>query len=110
MANNAESQTSLKGLFQSLIPDPFGIFQGKVISSSPLKIQAINDEKLIINALLLIVPKHLTNYTVKVDISDSDGSITSGTMEVHNALAVGEKVHLFSLNNGKKYYILDRVV
>jgi len=29
---------------------------------------------------------------------------------VYNALKVGEKVHLLSLNNGKKYYVLDRVV
>ena len=31
-------------------------------------------------------------------------------MTVYNGLKVGEKVHLLSLNNGKKYYVLDRVV
>lgn len=135
--------TSLKGLFQGLVPDPCGALQGKVISASPLKIQATNDDKLIIPASLLIVPKHLTNYKAVVDIAVGDGvlssmttesgshdhsgsghshsggahthplasfSIKGGTMTVYNGLKVGEKVHLLSLNNGKKYYVLDRVV
>lgn len=153
MSDNPGGQTSLKGLFQGLVPDPCGILQGKVISASPLRIQAVNDEKLIINALLLIVPKHLTDYTATVDISVGKGTLTSvtktdgahehsggthgghdsgngshthdggahshtlktfaisgGTMKVYNALKVGEQVHLLSLNNGKKYYVLDRVV
>ena len=128
--------TSLKGLFQGLVPDPCGALQGKVISASPLKIQATNDDKLIIPASLLIVPKHLTNYSATVDISVGSGvlssnttssgshdhsggahahplatfSIRGGSMTVYNGLKVGEKVHLLSLNNGKKYYVLDRVV
>lgn len=145
--------TSLKGLFQGLVPDPCGALQGKVISASPLKIQATNDDKLIIPASLLIVPKHLTNYKAVVDIAVGDGvlsskttesgghehsggthgghdsgngshshsggahthplasfSIKGGTMTVYNGLKVGETVHLLSLNNGKKYYVLDRVV
>ena len=145
--------TSLKGLFQGLVPDPCGALQGKVISASPLKIQATNDDKLIIPASLLIVPKHLTNYSATVDISVGSGvlssnttssgshdhsggahgghesgdgshdhsggahahplasfSIRGGSMTVYNGLKVGETVHLLSLNNGKKYYVLDRVV
>lgn len=120
---------SLKQLFQSLVPDPLGIFQGTVVSASPLKIQAANDEKLIIPALLLIVPKHLTDHTVDADFSIGEGaisaatdtaeahshrltsfSVTGGTITVRNGLKIGEKVHLLSLNNGKKYYVLDRVV
>ncbi len=145
--------TSLKGLFQGLVPDPCGALQGKVISASPLKIQATNDDKLIIPASLLIVPKHLTDYNAVVDISVGKGTLTSnttesgghdhsggthgghdsgngshshsggahvhplasfvikgGSMTVYNGLKVGETVHLLSLNNGKKYYVLDRVV
>lgn len=129
--NSSDNPTSLKGLFQGLIPDPCGVLQGKVISASPLKIQAENDSKLIINASLLIVPKHLTEYEATVDIEVDDGALdaatntagveahshklnsftlTKGKLTVHNELKVGEKVHLLSLNNGKKYYILDRVV
>jgi hypothetical protein len=36
-------------------------------------------------------------------------NIYGATVKVRNALKVGEKVHLLSFNNGKKYYILDRV-
>ena len=129
--NNADNPTSLKGLFQGLVPDPCGALQGKVISASPLTIQADNDSKLIINSLLLIVPKHLSNYEAIVDIEVGDGvldaetdtagedihnhklstyTLKKGKIKVYNALKVGEKVHLLSLNNGKKYYILDRVV
>ena len=119
--------TSLKSLFQGLIPDSCGIIQGTVISASPLQIRAENDDKLIINELLLIVPHHLTNHKVTVDIgngnvtaqtSSVDGhshelmqfALQQGIMTVYNGLKVGEKVHLLSLNNGKKYYILDRTV
>ena len=73
--------TSLKGLFQGLVPDPCGALQGKVISASPLKIQATNDDKLIIPASLLIVPKHLTNYKAVVDIAVGDGVLSSKTTE-----------------------------
>lgn len=103
------NETSLKGLFQSLIPDQGGTIQGKVISTTPLKIRAVNDEKLTLNASLLIVPKHLTDYTVAVEIK-ANGEASNGTMTVYNGLKVGEKVHLLSFNNGKKYYVLDRVV
>lgn len=152
-------QTSFKGLFQALIPISDGIMQGEVISVSPLKIQMLNDDKLIITENIAIVPRHLTDYHTVVDIelepenSEIDSETTtsgshthsySGTtdtagdpphdhnysgetasslhshdidtfniyrakMTVYNALKVGEKVHVLSINNGKKYYVLDRV-
>ena len=118
----------------------------------------VNDEKLTLNASILIVPKHLSDYTATVDIMQEKGSVNSktatdgghmhkyngntendgepdhnhgytgtteetkhshilasfnickATMTVCNALKVGEKVHLLSFDNGKKYYVLDRVV
>lgn len=159
MANNKpEESTSIKGLFQGLIPDACGVIQGTVTSVSPLSIRVVNDDKLTLNASLLIVPKHLTNYTATVDIVQGKGTVNgktatdgghthdyegntesggepdhthgykgktkeakhshslasfniySATMTVYNALKVGEKVHLLSFDNGKKYYVLDRVV
>lgn len=159
MANNTpEESTSIKGLFQGLIPDACGVIQGTVTSVSPLSIRVVNDEKLTLNASILIVPKHLTDYTATVDIVQGKGSVNSktatdgghthkyngntenggepdhnhgykgtteeakhshslasfniykATMTVYNALKVGEKVHLLSFDNGKKYYVLDRVV
>lgn len=37
-------------------------------------------------------------------------SVSGARMTVHNALKVGETVHLLSFNGGKQYYVLDRVV
>lgn len=104
-----QNPTSIKELFQGLIPDQGGIIQGRVTSVSPLQIRAINDDKLTIGAVLLIVPKHLTDYKATADFAVPGGTYT-GTITIHNGLKAGEKVHLLSLNNGKKYYILDRVV
>lgn len=156
--NNPEESTSIKGLFQGLIPDACGVIQGSVTSVSPLAIRVVNDDKLTLNASILIVPKHLTNYTATVDIVQGRGTVNGATakdgghahdysgntddggepshghgydgtteqtkhshnlasfniykatMTVYNALKVGEKVHLLSFDNGKKYYVLDRVV
>ena len=132
-------QTSLKGLFQEMIPESVGVVRGKVVSASPLKIQVINDDKLLLSENLLCVPKHLTDYTTTCDLLLGSGSlgsqtktdgqhgghlsgdgshshslasfnIYSATLKVHNALKLGETVYLLSFNEGKKYYILDREV
>ena len=153
---NTANPSSIKELFQGMTPEGANVIQGTVISASPLKIQAVNDEKLILPEGVLIVPRHLTDYTTTCDISLGQGAINSVTQSgqgthphgssgthgghssgdgshshpsgegahvhnvatfnisgasitVHNALQSGERVHLLSFNNGKKYYILDRV-
>ena len=99
------------------------ILQGIVKSVGPLKIQIINDEKLIIGQNITYIPKHLTDYTticslIKEEQNNmyetiNDGSridcTFDGVLRVHNALKVGEKVHILSFNHGKQYYVLDRV-
>lgn len=142
----AEESKSLKGLFQGMMPADAEIMQGNVISVSPLKIQMVNDEKLIINERITVVPWHLTDYTTKIDIEKRDGTIDSetyvdgshhhlypkepphspttddthkhaletyniykATIKVYNALKVGDVVYVLSLNNGKLYFVLDRV-
>lgn len=126
--NYIDEATSLKGLFQGMVPDGAGVLQGQVISASPLQIQIVNDDKLVIGESITIVPKHLTNYTATVDIAQGNGTVSGrtateeehyhtlntfniygATMTVYNALKVGETVHILSFNNGKKYYVLDRV-
>ncbi len=37
-------------------------------------------------------------------------SIAGASITVHNALKAGETVHLLAFDDGKKYYVLDRVV
>ena len=151
------SQTSLKAMIQTLTGNDTGALQGTVISTDPLRIQMLNDDKHIITENIIIVPRHLTDYETTVDIELKNGSVESITSEsgshthgysgiteaagdplhshtyagttdpnthshpietfniygakmtVYNALKEGETVHLLPLNDGKKYYVLDRI-
>lgn len=124
MAGESTEQTSLKGLFQGMAAGEVEVLQGVVKSASPLKIQIVNDEKLVIGPNITYVPRHLTNYTTSCSLAKgtkgsvygpcSDGSrltdfTFSGSITVHNALKAGEKVHVLSFNHGKQYYVLDRI-
>lgn len=61
------------------MPEALEIIKGKVISASPLKIQVINDDKLILSENIICLPKHLTTYTTTIDISLGSGSISSAS-------------------------------
>lgn len=123
MAEETE-KTSIKQLIQEMTGDGIQVLQGIVKSASPLKIQIVNDEKLIIGPNITYVPRHLTDYTTTCSLSKGDrGSVYgpandgsrltdftfSGSITVYNALKAGEKVHVLSFNHGKQYYVLDRV-
>ena len=41
--------TSIKEMFQGMIPDSMGVVRGKVVSASPLKIQVVNDHKILLS-------------------------------------------------------------
>lgn len=111
------------------------VIEAKVIGVGPLKVQATNDDKLILNAGSLVVPWHLTDYTTKMTYRLDEGTLDSqtyndgshadpiggthvhhletfnlykGTITVYNALKVGDMVYLLRYNDGKKYFILDR--
>ncbi|MCD7891612.1 MAG: DUF2577 domain-containing protein [Ruminococcus sp.] len=124
MAGDTTEQTSLKGMIQNMVAGDVEVLQGIVKSANPLKIQIVNDDKLIIGPNITYVPRHLTNYTTTCSLSkgdngsvygpSSDGSrLTdfdfSGSITVHNALEAGEQVHILSFNHGKQYYVLDRI-
>lgn len=105
---------------------------GTVTSVNPLKVQVTN--LFTIPETLLIVPRHLTDYTVKVSMDwDTEGignhthtcpeggtstngahshkilSSESKTLTIHNALKVGDKVALIRKQGGQVFYILDRI-
>ncbi len=120
--------TGLKQLFQGIAPKGSSIVVGKVTATGPLKIQVENDGKLVLSGRALLVPQHLTDWEVKVDISLGDGSINAATssaeghshnvttfsisgatMKVKNALKEGDEVYLFAFNQGKNYLVIDRV-
>lgn len=119
-------KTSIKGIFQEIAGSDIQVLQGVVKSISPLKIQVTNDEKLIIGPNITYVPWHLTDYATEVTVEWETGDASGGSGEaayaphrhtilgrkkitVHNALKVGEKVHILSFNHGKQYFVLDRV-
>lgn len=104
-----QEATSLRQMFQSMVPDPVAVIQAVVISTNPLMVQAVNDDKLVLGSGLLCVPAHLSDYTVTVDISGGGGSAIKGAvMTVRQSLRAGDRLYLLSFNHGKKYYILDR--
>lgn len=131
--NSSGSETSIKQLFQNMMPAGEELMEGTVIQTGPLKIQITGDDKLIINERITVVPWHLTDYKTRATYRKMDGSLDSytkpdshheadrcihyledynlykGIIIVHNALRVGDKLHILSLNNGKLYYVLDRV-
>ena len=75
----ANTPTSLKEIFQNMVPTQVEIISGRVTQINPLLIQAVNDEKLILNENTVIVPRHLTDHTIQCDIALGEGSIDSQT-------------------------------
>lgn len=76
---------SLKRMFQDLTGNGISLIQGTVISLSPFKIQAVNDSKLILSSLSLVIPSRLGSFEL------------------------GDRVHMLVLNNGKQFYVIDRL-
>lgn len=85
-----KENTSLKQMIQELNKNGNEILLGIVKSINPLKIQIINDEKLIIGANNTYIPKHLTNYITTVDIVN--GSVDGSTVKD------GDHKHTYSGN------------
>lgn len=77
---------------------PTEIKFGKVTSTDPLKIRITNQFEL--PEELLIVPQHLTEYKLKVN---------GGELLVNNKLEINDKVAILRSQQGKYYYILDRL-
>lgn len=125
MAGESE-KTSLKGLIQGFSGEGVQVVQGTVTQTGPLKIQVVNDDKLTISENITYVPWHLTDYETEVTVEWETEDASGGSGEaayaahrhdivgrkkiiVHNALVVGDKVHLLTFNHGKQYFVLDRV-
>lgn len=124
------NETSIKQMIQNISQKGRAeLVQGMIISTAPLKIQVLNDSKLVISERITVVPRHLTDYETEMDIvwsGETAISSDTNTVDAHahklldfnlykakaivrNALKAGEIVHLIVLQNGKKYYVLDRV-
>ena len=112
---------------------PVQIVFGKVISTSPLKIQS--EQKAIYTEKMLILTRNVTDYEVDVSVSAQSVVISHGhdvvdtytgggsatpmnhnhpingkkKVKVHNALLVDDEVILLRVQGGKKYVVLDRI-
>jgi hypothetical protein len=96
---------------------------GKVVSTSPLKVEITN--QFVLPASILIVPEHLTDHEVEVTVTSDYGWKTENTncytnhkhditvnkqkLKIHGALKVGDKVAVMRKQGGQFYYILDRL-
>ena len=80
---------------------------GEVKSVNPLKVQISNQFTL--PASMLIVPQHLTDYNVEVEVNWTPEVSGTKTMKIKNALKVGDKVALIRQFGGQSYLILDRI-
>ena len=74
-----QNPTGLKELIQSLAPEAPGVIEGTVTSASPLQVTLANDSKMVLGKNSLIVPRHLTDYMVEVDVKKSAGALDSKT-------------------------------
>ena len=83
------------------------VYEGVVISTSPLKITLVNDAKIILSNVNLVVPEHLRLKQVTVTFT-FDGETKSQIITIHEDLKNGDHVYLMAYNNGKKYFVLDR--
>lgn len=103
---------------------PTDIRYGTVVSTSPLKVKI--SAELTLPSSVLVVPQHLTNYSVNVTVDWNTDSKSGGAGEssfsshnhgisgtkkltIRNALAVGDKVALLQQAGGQSFYILDRI-
>lgn len=96
---------------------PANVVFGKVISTSPLKIQV--EQKLILSSAQLVLTRNVTDYNVTVDVdwgttSGGDPSHTHNVtgkkqMKIYNSLTVGETVVMIQTTGGQKYIVIDRI-
>ena len=72
--------TGIKQMIQKMTPSSMDVVTGKVLSANPLKIQLVNDEKIILTKEVLCIPRHLTDYSTTADVILGAGTIDSITV------------------------------
>lgn len=76
---------------------------GTVTSAKPLKVQI--STQLTIPSSLLVVPEHLTDHEIEVEINGG----AKQKMKVYNALKKNDKVALLRKDGGQQFLIIDRI-
>lgn len=75
---------------------------GTVLSANPLKVQL--SAQLILTEPFLIVGRNVTNHVETMTIDGTKKKIT-----VNNALEDGDKIVMFRMDGGQKFYILEKL-
>lgn len=134
-----DNPTSLKQIFQGMQTSELSLVEGAVIQVSPLLIKLTNDNLELNENVLIVprfltdwqvecdisvaggslsAPTGSNSHNHSSAGITNDGAhshslnnfqLSKGSIRIYNSLKKGEKVMLLSYNNGKKYYILDRV-
>lgn len=81
---------------------PPRLMQGQVTSIRPLKI--LVEQRLELTQSFLIVPEHLTDYSVSAKVGNSGRQ----TITFYNGLKPGDRVILLSDLGSQLFYVLDR--
>lgn len=79
---------------------------GTVTKTNPLEV-TITPE-FILPEQMLVVPGHLSDYTINIAPVGTLEAEGATTYVVFNALQVGDRVVLIREHGGRKYFILDR--
>lgn len=80
----SEKATSLKQLFQQMVPENVGLIEGVVVNTEPIAIQVVNNSKMVLSGLNLVLPKHLTDYQTTFTINLSEPPILTGETSLDN--------------------------
>lgn len=138
-ADKIANATSIKSIIQELAPEQIRLMLGTVVSEGPLKVQALNDDKLTIPEDLLIVPQWLTDHIYPIYIETEWYEKPDPNMEelgptfddhciypcsgvpapkhyykttkikINNHLKTGDMVYMLAFSGGKKYLVIDRI-
>lgn len=103
MSLNAQGdKTSLKQIIQSMQESSVGIEQFTVNSTSPVELQSVGDEKLIIHDESVICADEFKDRWY-------DAEVDGKSARIHvKGIKNGDKLYCLSLNSGKVYVIIGR--
>lgn len=104
---------------------PTSIVYGKVISTSPLKINV--EQKMTLTNAQLVLTRNVTDHKIQMTVDHVTGNTSGGSGDslfashshtysgkkeftVHNGLKVNDEVVMIQMQGGQKYIVLDRVV
>lgn len=104
---------------------PTSIVYGRVISTSPLRINI--EQKMTLSKAQLVLTRNVTDFDIEMTVDHETGYRSGGsgessfashnhgysgkkTFTVHNGLVTGDEVLMIQMQGGQKYIVLDRVV